>query len=243
MKNITFGIHAVTSLLDTQPERISSLILLKGRDDRKLQAIVDLAKKHNVSLTRVDRKVLDTQCSQNHQGVVALCVSSRRFGENDLFEMLAASTEPALLLVLDGVQDPHNLGACMRSAAAMGVHAVIAPKDNAVAITSVVEKVACGGVDVVPFVAVTNLARTLKELQQLGIWLVGLDGQSELAIGDVDLTGAIAIVMGGEGSGMRRLTKKHCDYLAKIPMSGNIESLNVSVATGVALYEVSRQKK
>jgi 23S rRNA (guanosine2251-2'-O)-methyltransferase len=159
-----------------------------------------------------------------------------------LDDVLDTLTEPALLLVLDGVQDPHNLGACLRSADAFGVHAVIAPKDRAVGINATVEKVACGAAQTVPYITVTNLARTLRELQERDIWVIGMDGEAETNLYDVQHTGAVAWVLGAEGEGMRRLTRETCDQLVRIPMQGSVESLNVSVSTGVCLYEARRQR-
>lgn len=163
--------------------------------------------------------------------------------EDDLFDILDSLKEPPFLLILDGVQDPHNLGACLRSADAAGVHAVIAPKDRAVSLTDTVRKIACGAAEHVPFVTVTNLARTLKELKEAGLWLVGTADGAEQSLYDIDLTGPLALVMGAEGKGLRRLTREHCDFLVHIPMAGSVECLNVSVATGVCLFEAVRQRR
>jgi 23S rRNA (guanosine2251-2'-O)-methyltransferase len=156
---------------------------------------------------------------------------------------LIERADKPLLLVLDGVTDPHNLGACLRSADAAGVTAVIVPKDNAASITPVVRKVACGAAEVVPFIQVTNLARTLKQLQDARVWIVGTTGEADESLYQQDLKGPIAIVMGAEGAGMRRLTKEHCDFLVKLPMAGSVSSLNVSVATGICLFEAVRQRQ
>ena len=163
--------------------------------------------------------------------------------ENDLFEILRHLQQPPFLLILDGLQDPHNLGACLRSADAAGVHAVIVPKDRAVSLTDTVCKVACGAAEHVPLVTVTNLARTLKQLKELGLWLVGTADDAKQSLYDVDLTGPLALVMGAEGKGLRRLTKEHCDFLVHIPMAGSVECLNVSVAAGVCLFEAVRQRR
>ncbi len=162
--------------------------------------------------------------------------------ETELFSILENLKEAPLLLILDGVQDPHNLGACLRSADAAGVHAVVAPKDRAVSLTDTVRTVACGAAEIVPFVQVTNLARTMKELQDSGLWLVGTADESEQSLYDARLTGPLGIVMGAEGKGLRRLTRDKCDFLVKIPMHGSVECLNVSVATGVCLFEAVRQR-
>ena len=176
-----------------------------------------------------------------HQGVIARVQSTRIYDERDLEGLIEAAAKP-LLLILDGVQDPHNLGACLRSAAAAGATAVIVPKDRAATLTPTARKVAAGGAERVPLVRVTNLARCMKELQDAGIWIVGLAGEAEASLYSVDLKGPIAIAMGGEGEGLRRLTREHCDYLAKIPMASGMESLNVSVAAGISLFEALRQR-
>lgn len=163
--------------------------------------------------------------------------------EDDLFDILDNLKQPPFLLILDCIQDPHNLGACLRSADAAGVHAVVAPKDRAVSLTETVRKVACGAAEHVPFVMVTNLARTLKQLKEQGLWLVGTADDAKQSLFDVDLTGPLALVMGAEGKGLRRLTREYCDFLVHIPMAGSVECLNVSVATGVCLFEAVRQRK
>jgi len=162
--------------------------------------------------------------------------------ESDLSEILRSLAEPPFLLLLDNVQDPHNLGACLRSADAAGVHAVIVPKDRSVSLTPVVRTVACGAAEKIPFVQVTNLARTMDQLREAGVWLVGTAGEATQNLYEIDLTGPLGIVMGAEGSGLRRLTRERCDFLARIPMLGSVESLNVSVATGVCLFEAVRQR-
>ena len=177
-----------------------------------------------------------------HQGVVADVSPSQVWGEAMLDELLDRTEGAPLLLVLDGVTDPHNLGACLRSADAAGALAVIVPKDKSATLTPTVRKVACGAAEVIPLVAVTNLARTLEKLQQRGLWVVGTAGEAEVSIYDQDLTGPTILIMGAEGKGMRRLTREHCDYLVKLPMAGSVSSLNVSVATGVCLFEAQRQR-
>lgn len=190
----------------------------------------------------VHRKLLDDKVAGVHQGVVAAVSESREWGEDDLMAMLAAASEPPFLLVLDGVTDPHNLGACMRTADAVGVQAVIVPKDKSATLTPVARKVACGAAETVPFVRVTNLARCLRALQEQGVWLVGTAGEAGSTLYQANFTGPVALVMGAEGKGMRRLTREHCDALINIPMLGHVDSLNVSVATGVCLYEALRQR-
>lgn len=244
MKEMIFGLHAVTTALEKRPEDIARLLVQKGRQDKRLQALLDMAAERGVSIATLPREELDTLVSGRHQGVIAEVNADEapRYSEKQIPEILAGLASPALILVLDGVTDPHNLGACLRSADAAGVGLVIAPKDKAVGLTSVARKVACGAAETVPFVQVTNLARTLKQLQEAGIWLVGLAGEAEQLLYEIDLTGPVGIVMGAEGSGLRRLTREHCDYLAKLPMAGAVSSLNVSVATGVTLFEAVRQR-
>jgi 23S rRNA (guanosine2251-2'-O)-methyltransferase len=244
LKEVIFGLHAVTTALEKRSEDIARLLVQKGRQDKRLQALLDLAAERGVSIATLPREELDALVSGRHQGVIAEVHANEvpRYSEKQIPEILAGLASPALILVLDGVTDPHNLGACLRSADAAGVGLVIAPKDKAVGVTSVARKVACGAAETVPFVQVTNLARTLKQLQEAGIWLVGLAGEAEQLLYEIDLTGPVGIVMGAEGSGLRRLTREHCDYLAKLPMAGAVSSLNVSVATGVTLFEAVRQR-
>lgn len=241
---IVFGIHAVESLVKRKSEQIERLLVQKGRNDKRVTDLVELAgKKMPLSAEIVERKVLDNLCQGRHQGVIAIIGQQQDHDEGDLEALLQSLSHPPLLLVLDGVTDPHNLGACMRSANAAGVDAVIVPKDKSATLTPVARKVASGAAEETPFIRVTNLARTLKWLQQYGVWLVGAAGEAEGLIYDQSLTGAIAIVMGNEGKGMRRLTRENCDSLIKIPMAGEVSSLNVSVATGVCLFEAVRQRR
>ena len=181
-------------------------------------------------------------CGPQHQGVAAFCTPGKLPDENFLYELIASLDTAPLLLVLDGITDPHNLGACLRTAEAAGVNAVITPKDRSAGITPVVRKVACGAADIVPLIPVTNLARCLKKLQELGVWLTGTSDKANTSLFEHDLTGPLALVMGAEGDGMRRLTTEACDSLVFIPMAGEISSLNVSVATGVCLFEACRQR-
>ena len=238
-----YGLHAVKTLLQTRPRDVIQLFLQNTRHDQRVNDIIRLAESAKVKYELVPTAQLEKMVgeSASHQGVVARCRPLSVWTEKNLMDCVENRTSPILLLILDGVQDPHNLGACLRSANAFGVTAVIAPKDRAAAMSDTVKKVACGAAEQTPFVAVANLHRTLLELKKQGVWLVGLDSEAELTLLQVDLKGNIGIVMGGEGDGMRRLTKEACDYLAKIPMQGTVESLNVSVATGVTLYEVRRQ--
>jgi 23S rRNA (guanosine2251-2'-O)-methyltransferase len=196
-----------------------------------------------VPVGQKDRRELDEWAEGVHQGVVAEVSPSQVWGEAMLEELLDRREGPPLLLVLDGVTDPHNLGACLRTADAAGALAVIVPKDKSATLNATVRKVACGAAEVIPLVAVTNLARTLEKLQQRGLWLVGTAGEAEQELYQQDLTGPTVLIMGAEGKGMRRLTRDHCDYLVKLPMSGSVSSLNVSVATGVCLFEAVRQRQ
>lgn len=206
-------------------------------------AIQSAAEKQGLKILYKSRSALDERCAGNHQGVIAFVQPSKGVDENELYQLLEGLSEAPLLMVLDGVTDPHNLGACLRSANAAGVHAVIVPKDNSAGLNEVVRKVACGAAELTPLVTVTNLARTLKKLQDLGLWVVGTTGDSQVAIYDAPLTGPLVIVMGAEGCGMRRLTRELCDHLAYIPMAGGVSSLNVSVAAGVCLFEAVRQRQ
>jgi len=237
------GIHAVAALLKRSPERVESLAVLRGRRDRRIEELLAAARAGGVAVRELAREELDRLAPGVNQGVVAEVRAAAALDERFLFdELLPALPGPALLLVLDGVTDPHNLGACLRSADAFGAHAVIVPRDNSAPLNATARKVASGAADVVPLVSVTNLARTLRALQEAGVWIVGAAGEATQAITAVDLRGAVALVMGAEGSGMRRLTREHCDHLASIPLCGEVESLNVSVATGVFLYEARRQR-
>jgi 23S rRNA (guanosine2251-2'-O)-methyltransferase len=245
MKNqIVFGLHAIQSLLDTAPERVLELLVLQGRQDQRMQSILAVAEMHGIAVSEKPRKTLDNMADGNHQGVVALAKPMKALTEEDLYAMVGdRSKNTPFLLILDGVTDPHNLGACIRSADAAGVQAVIVPKDNSVGLTEVVRKVACGAADTVPLISVTNLARTLQKLQESGVWIVGTAGEVEMNIYQAPLTGPLAIVMGAEGKGMRRLTREHCDHLAYIPMAGSVSSLNVSVAAGICMFEAVRQRQ
>lgn len=241
-KSFICGIHSVHALLQKQPDRITRLCVQDMRYDKKMTALVQLAKQQGIAIEPASKQELDRMSyDANHQGVIAFCTKAQTYSESDLKNLLADIKYP-LVLVLDGLQDPHNLGACFRSANAAGVNVIIAPKDKSVGITPVVSKVASGAVETIPFVQVTNLVRALELLKELGIWIYGAAGEADKSLFQTDLSGSVAIVMGGEGEGLRRLTREHCDGLIKIPMSGSVESLNVSVATGIFLFEVVRQR-
>lgn len=239
-----YGLHAVAALLASRPASIKKLLVSDAAADRQLAPLLQQAAAAGISIHRIARRELDQQVPDGrHQGVVAVVrESTKGISERELPGFLAALTEPAFLLVLDGVQDPHNLGACLRTADAVGVHAVIVPQDRAVGLTPVVHKVACGAAESVPIFTVTNLARTLRQLRDAGIWIYGASDAAEASLYDSDLQGPIAVVLGSEGKGMRRLTRELCDHLLAIPMAGQVESLNVSVAAGVLLFEAKRQR-
>lgn len=238
-----YGLHSVQALLDNHPERVIDLALLQGRDDQRMQHIVTTARSQGISTQFMGRKALDERAQDtHHQGVVARVKATPPLNEHDLSDLLERQQTP-LFLILDGVTDPHNLGACLRNADAAGVTAVIVPKDKSAQLTPVVRKVAVGAAESVPLISVTNLARTLKELQKQGVWVVGTAGEAEQFIYDCALTGPLAIVMGAEGKGMRRLTRENCDALMKLPMAGQVSSLNVSVAAGICLFEAVRQRR
>jgi 23S rRNA (guanosine2251-2'-O)-methyltransferase len=239
-----YGLHAVASLLASRPTAVRTLWIASGAADRRLAGLVAQAEAVAIPVRRIARRELDQRYpAARHQGVVAeLQAAAGERGEKSLAAFLDAIDGPAFLLVLDGVQDPHNLGACLRTADAAGVHAVIMPRDRAVGITPVVSKVACGAAESVPVFSVTNLARTLRQLRAAGIWIYGTSDSADANLYQADLRGPLAIVLGSEGKGMRRLTREHCDHLLAIPMAGRVESLNVSVAAGVLLYEAQRQR-
>ncbi|MCL1077458.1 23S rRNA (guanosine(2251)-2'-O)-methyltransferase RlmB [Parashewanella spongiae] len=241
-QDMMYGIYAVESLLTQAPERVLDLWLLQGREDDRLKKIVSLANNTGVTVQRAAKKTLEDKAqSGQHQGVVARVKPAKALTENDL-DVLLKKTDKPFLLILDGVTDPHNLGACLRNADAAGVHGIIIPKDNSVTVTSTVSKVACGAAEIVPVFQVTNLARTMRHIQQVGVWIIGTAGEADSDLYQADLKGSLAIAMGAEGKGLRRLTREACDSLVSIPMAGQVSSLNVSVATGVCLFEAVRQR-
>ncbi len=241
-QELIYGLHAMTAVMDREPDRVIELFVLKGRDDERLTYILDEAKRHGIGIQFCQRKTLDDKCNgEQHQGVVARAKPGKVLDEHDLDSILNSQASP-FILVLDGVTDPHNLGACLRTADAAGVHAVVVPKDKSATLSPTVRKVACGAAEVIPLIQVTNLSRTIKAMQDAGVWIVGTAGEAEQSIYACKLTGPTALVMGAEGKGMRRLTRENCDELIKLPMAGSVSSLNVSVATGVCLYEIVRQR-
>ncbi len=242
-EQFTFGHHSVEALLRTHHSRVLRLYVQQGREDQKITALLKLAASHSIPVEPLSKQALDSMTDEaNHQGIIAVCAKMQTYTENDLASLLENLTAAPFLLILDGVQDPHNLGACLRSANAAGVHAVIAPKDKAVGLTPAVTKVASGAAETTPFIQVTNLVRTIEKLKAAGIWIYGACGEAEQTLFQTDLSGPLAIVLGAEGTGLRRLTREHCDVLLKIPMHGMVSSLNVSVAAGVFMFEVVRQR-
>ncbi|MDF7679994.1 23S rRNA (guanosine(2251)-2'-O)-methyltransferase RlmB [Enterobacteriaceae bacterium ESL0689] len=242
MSEMIYGIHAVQALLERAPERFKQIYILKDREDKRLLPLIHSLEKQGVVIHVANRQFLDQKSEGAvHQGIIADVKPGRQYQENDLADLLALHERP-FLLILDGVTDPHNLGACLRSADAAGVHAVIVPRDRSAPLNATAKKVACGAAESIPLIRVTNLARTLRFLQGENIWIVGTAGEADHTLYQSNMTGALALVMGAEGEGMRRLTREHCDELISIPMAGCVSSLNVSVATGVCLYEAVRQR-
>ena len=241
---ILFGFHAVLSRLRQHGASIQEILIDRDRIDARMKDLLSLSKAAGVRTMEVERSRLDGMAGANgrHQGVIARVIDTP-IPYKDIHDILESDlTEAPFFLVLDGVEDPHNLGACLRVADAMGVHAVIAPKDRAVGLNATVRKVACGAAETVPFIAVTNLVRTMRELKDAGVLIVGAVAEAEHNLFASKLSGPIALVLGAEGSGLRRLTAETCDTLVSIPMFGSVESLNVSVASGICLYEARRQR-
>jgi 23S rRNA (guanosine2251-2'-O)-methyltransferase len=241
---MVYGLHAVRALVTRNPGRIAKLWVLAGREDRKLRELLTLADKHRIAIGEASSTRLDELArGAVHQGVLAEVRASLDLAEVDLTSLIQSIEGTPLILVLDGVQDPHNLGACLRSADAFGAHALVIPRDRAAPVTPTVRKVAAGAAETTPVVSVVNLVRSLEQLKELGLWIVGTDAHAQVAAEASALDGPIALVMGGEGEGMRRLTRDTCDVLVKLPLAGSVESLNVSVAAGILLYEVGRQRR
>ncbi|WP_428942596.1 23S rRNA (guanosine(2251)-2'-O)-methyltransferase RlmB [Xanthomonas oryzae] len=237
------GVNAVASSVENDADNVREVLIEAGSKNPRLTEIEEQARRKGIDVRRVNTQALDGVGGQvRHQGVAARYAAARLWAENELEGLVEAAEGRALVLILDGVQDPHNLGACLRSAAAAGVTAVVIPKDKSASVNATVRKTSVGAADRIPVVAVTNLARCLRDLQKQGVWLYGLAGEAEASLYSVDLRGNVGLVLGGESDGLRRLTREHCDGLVKIPMPGEIESLNVSVATGVTLFEVVRQR-
>ncbi|PVY78880.1 23S rRNA Gm-2251 2'-O-methyltransferase [Tamilnaduibacter salinus] len=240
-QSFVFGWHAVDAITREEPQRLKKVWIQKGRRDRRVGDVIRRLDDLGVSWEQVHRRELDQRVNGVHQGVVAAVAEARAWQENDLMDLIER-TEAPLLLVLDGVTDPHNLGACLRTAEAAGVLALVAPKDKSAPLNATARKVSSGAAETLPLVKVTNLARCLRRLQDAGLWVIGSAGEAGATLHQADFRGGVALVMGAEGKGMRRLTREHCDQLIRIPMVGAVESLNVSVATGVCLFEAVRQR-
>jgi 23S rRNA (guanosine2251-2'-O)-methyltransferase len=237
-----YGLHAVRVMLERHPERVTAVRLAERRDDPRIRQIDELARRHNRPIQRVDIHALKQQLGDvAHQGVAADITPLPPWTEDELFDALQSVTNP-LILALDGVQDPHNLGACLRTADACGALAVVVPRDRAAQVTPTVRKVAVGAAETTPVVAVTNLVRTLKLLKEAGLWVVGADAEGAKLAQEVDLTGGIVLTLGAESTGLRHLTQQTCDWMVRLPQLGAVESLNVSVAAGMLLYEAVRQR-
>lgn len=242
-RNLVHGVHAVRWLLKRHPERVRGLWIHTGRSDARVAEILELARAAGITVQRAETTALDRLSDDGvHQGLVADVAPARAWSEAELMAFLETIEGPPLLVLLDGVQDPHNLGACLRTADACGVHAVVVPRDRAAGLSPAVRKVAAGAAETVPLAAVTNLARTMRTLKEHDIWLVGTAADAAQSTHEAKLTGPLGVVMGSEGEGLRRLTRESCDFLVRLPMAGAVESLNVSVATGMVLYEVLRQR-
>jgi 23S rRNA (guanosine2251-2'-O)-methyltransferase len=241
-RNLVYGLHAVLAVIERAPERLLELWMAEPRQDARAHALRERAQAAGLRVQTVSAEALAQLAGEvAHQGAVAAIRPQKPWDEHDLAAALSEIERP-LILVLDGVTDPHNLGACLRTADAAGVHALVIPKDRSATLDGVARKVAAGAAEFVPVAAVTNLARALEQLKTRGIWVVGMDGEAEQTIYGADLDRPLALVMGAEGAGMRRLTRERCDFLVRVPMSGHVQSLNVSVAAGVALFEARRRR-
>lgn len=243
-QSIIFGFHAVAAVLASAPERIVKLYQQSDMDNKRLQILLEQAQQKQITIEAVDKQQLNAWVQgERHQGVLIEVLPQLLQDEEALFNQLWQSEKPPFLLLLDEIQDPHNLGACLRSANGAGVDAVIITADRSAGLTPVARKVAAGAAETTPVITVTNLASTLRRLKKAGIWIFGLAGEAAEPIYQIDLTGPIGLVLGAEGKGLRRLTRSLCDQLVAIPMAGSVSSLNVSVATGIALFEIVRQRQ
>ncbi|MGB6352668.1 MAG: 23S rRNA (guanosine(2251)-2'-O)-methyltransferase RlmB, partial [Steroidobacteraceae bacterium] len=242
-RNFVYGLHAINAVLERSPERLLELWVAEPRDDARSRDLRARAQSAGVHVQSASTEALAKLVGEvAHQGAVAAVRPLKGWDEHDLIAALSQIAGDPLLLVLDGVTDPHNLGACLRTAEGAGAHAVLIPKDRAATVDAVVRKVAAGAAEFVPVASVTNLARSLDMLKERGIWVVGTDGEAPQTLYAADLKRPLALVLGAEGVGLRRLTRERCDFLVRIPMAGQVESLNVSVAAGIALFEACRQR-
>lgn len=244
MSQFIYGTHAVEAALKNPESGLQEIYLTQTKQAGKLHYIVELAERRQIKVKSLSRQQFEQMLGDvNHQSIAArITYADKKVDEAELLQWIKDAKEPVLLLVLDSVQDPHNLGACLRTADAAGVMAVVVPKDKAATLTPTVRKVACGAAENLPFVQVTNLARFLTAIKKVGVWCYGLAGDAEKNIYQISLKGHIALVMGGEGDGLRQLTRECCDELLSIPMAGTVSSVNVSVATGISLFEAVRQR-
>jgi 23S rRNA (guanosine2251-2'-O)-methyltransferase len=245
--SVIFGFHAVNGLLTKHPGKIARILYLDQRQDGRIKGLLRSAQMARIDCSCVSKMEFDKHIgspgSVAHQSVLALIRQDRICNESDLDNLLGQVDDQSIFLLLDNITDPHNLGACLRSANAAGVSAVIVPKDRSAPLNSAARKVACGAADITPVIRVTNLARTIKHMQSYGVWMVGAAGEAQHVVYDVKLSGPLALVMGAEEKGLRRLTRENCDLLVKIPLLGEVSSLNVSVATGIFLFEALRQRR
>ncbi|MGP1956335.1 MAG: 23S rRNA (guanosine(2251)-2'-O)-methyltransferase RlmB [Arsenophonus sp. NC-PE1-MAG3] len=243
MSEIIYGIHAVQALLERNPSCLKQVYILKERKDKRLLPIINQLKKFGIIIQLVNRQWMDRQTENAvHQGIFIQIKSGRQYQESDL-DIIISQVQSPFLLILDGITDPHNLGACLRNAEAAGVDAVIVPKNKSAQLNAIAKKVACGAAENIPLIRVTNLARILRQLQKQHIWIIGTACDANHTLYESKLTGAIAFLMGAEDKGMRRLTREHCNELISIPMAGIVSSLNVSVTTGICLFEAVRQRR
>lgn len=241
--NLLIGIHSVASALSNMPAQVRVIRIAQESRNPRVRKLASLAGERGIAVVMEPRALLERRSEgQRHQDIIAEFAAENLFSEKDLDRVLESIDGPPLLLVLDGVQDPHNLGACLRTAEAAGVHAVILPKDRSAGLTPVARRAASGAAEVLPILIVTNLARILRQMKEKGVWLLGTSDQAERSLYEAGLTGPMALVMGNEERGMRRLTSELCDFLVRIPVHGSVNSLNVSVATGVCLFEMIRQR-
>ena len=243
IEQYVYGVHAVTALLANRLRPTKLLYVNEERIDKRIQDLINLAESQKISIEKLSTQKMNQQFSEyTHQGIVAVAGKLQEYCQADLINLLELSKKPSLILILDGVTDPHNLGACLRSADAAGVDFVVIPKDKNASVTPIVSKVACGALESIPLVRVTNLARALETIKAEGVWIYGAAGEANTSLYNLDCKGSIAIVMGAEDKGLRHLTRDLCDGLFSLPMQGTVTSLNVSVATGVCLYEAIRQR-
>ncbi len=239
-----YGFHTIQAQLDANPQYIVKVFTLDNRQDKRLNTLVKQLNKHHINTSKTSKQQLEKLCNtQTHQGIVAEILLPKLPNQDELINYISQLKHSSLILILDSIQDPRNLGACLRSANAAGVDCVVINKDGSAPINALVHKTSAGALNQLKIFQVTNLSRTIKALQKQNIWIIGLDGNTQHSLYQIDFTSSSAVVMGAEGSGLRSLTKKSCDQLAMIPMHGNVESLNVSVATGITLFEASRQRQ